>query len=181
MESPSRMADRMLKNQKPCKKSHGAAVGANQAAGRGFYSFVGLSEDLAAQWKRKPTLREYQTLVNTIVWNIWQMDGMTGTIPYCKAQEGYQQMSLFEWTAGEEDQVRADKQASCRIYDWRGKRSLEYREVNTGGRNMKFDFIIGNPPYQEETEGTSDKPIYNFFMDEVFKLGILEKATHRLF
>ena len=33
---------------------------------------------------------------------------------------------------------------------------------------MKFDFIIGNPPYQEETEGTSDKPIYNFFMDQSY-------------
>ena len=33
---------------------------------------------------------------------------------------------------------------------------------------MKFDYVIGNPPYQEETEGTSDKPIYNFFMDAAF-------------
>ena len=30
---------------------------------------------------------------------------------------------------------------------------------------MKFDYVIGNPPYQEETEGTSDKPVYNYFMD----------------
>ncbi|MGI5831325.1 MAG: Eco57I restriction-modification methylase domain-containing protein [Thermoguttaceae bacterium] len=36
---------------------------------------------------------------------------------------------------------------------------------------MKFDFIIGNPPYQEETQGTSDKPIYNLFMDESYKIG----------
>lgn len=35
---------------------------------------------------------------------------------------------------------------------------------------MKFDFIIGNPPYQEETEGTSDQQIYNFFMDETYKI-----------
>lgn len=35
---------------------------------------------------------------------------------------------------------------------------------------MKFDFIIGNPPYQEETEGTSDKPIYNDFMDASYQL-----------
>ena len=33
---------------------------------------------------------------------------------------------------------------------------------------MKFDFVIGNPPYQEETEGTSDKPVYNLFMDASF-------------
>ena len=37
---------------------------------------------------------------------------------------------------------------------------------------MKFDFAIGNPPYQEETGGTctSDKPIYNLFMDEAYKV-----------
>ena len=35
---------------------------------------------------------------------------------------------------------------------------------------MKFDFIIGNPPYQEDTQGTSDIPIYNSFMDEAYKI-----------
>lgn len=37
---------------------------------------------------------------------------------------------------------------------------------------MKFDFIVGNPPYQEEIDNNGRKqPIYNLFMDEVFKLG----------
>lgn len=35
---------------------------------------------------------------------------------------------------------------------------------------MKFDFIIGNPPYQEEQEGTSDNPIYYNFMDEIYDI-----------
>ena len=36
---------------------------------------------------------------------------------------------------------------------------------------MKFDFIIGNPPYQEEVEGNGrDKPIYHFFMDAAYQL-----------
>ena len=34
----------------------------------------------------------------------------------------------------------------------------------------KFFAVIGNPPYQETTEGTSDKPIYNYFMDEAYKI-----------
>ena len=33
---------------------------------------------------------------------------------------------------------------------------------------MKFDFVIGNPPYQEMTEGTSDRPVYNDFMDAAY-------------
>jgi hypothetical protein len=35
---------------------------------------------------------------------------------------------------------------------------------------MKFDVVIGNPPYQEETKDTSDKPIYNYFMDNAYKI-----------
>lgn len=35
---------------------------------------------------------------------------------------------------------------------------------------MKFDFVIGNPPYQETKDGTSDNPVYDKFMDEAFKV-----------
>ena len=37
---------------------------------------------------------------------------------------------------------------------------------------MKFDVIIGNPPYQEEAKGTSssDDPIYNLFMDKAYEI-----------
>lgn len=30
---------------------------------------------------------------------------------------------------------------------------------------MKFDVVVGNPPYQQETVGTSDQQIYYQFMD----------------
>ncbi len=35
---------------------------------------------------------------------------------------------------------------------------------------MKFDFCIGNPPYQEETADTSDKPVYNNFMEAAYSI-----------
>ena len=35
---------------------------------------------------------------------------------------------------------------------------------------MKFNAIVGNPPYQLTTEGTSDTPVYHLFMDISFKL-----------
>lgn len=36
---------------------------------------------------------------------------------------------------------------------------------------MKFDFAIGNPPYQEETENNGRQtPVYNRFMDEAYKV-----------
>ena len=33
---------------------------------------------------------------------------------------------------------------------------------------MKFDFAIGNPPYQETMDSTSDKPVYNYLMDAIY-------------
>lgn len=37
-------------------------------------------------------------------------------------------------------------------------------------RDMNFDVIVGNPPYQETMAGTSDNPIYNLFYDNAFEL-----------
>lgn len=34
-----------------------------------------------------------------------------------------------------------------------------------GGEKVKFGAIVGNPPYQENSKDTSDKPIYPMFMD----------------
>ena len=36
---------------------------------------------------------------------------------------------------------------------------------------FRFDVVIGNPPFQEGVEGTSDKQLFPFFMDEAFKIG----------
>lgn len=43
--------------------------------------------------------------------------------------------------------------------------------------NMKFDVVIGNPPYQEASAGasTSSEPIFHYFMDLAYQ--IAEKAT----
>lgn len=37
---------------------------------------------------------------------------------------------------------------------------------------MKFDFCIGNPPYQQDSNGAneSDTPLYHYFYDEAFKI-----------
>ena len=35
---------------------------------------------------------------------------------------------------------------------------------------MKFDVVIGNPPYQNEIEGTSDSPIYHYFFESAIKI-----------
>lgn len=139
-------------------------------------------EYLKARWNRNPTAAEYREIIKSIVWNIWQMDGLSGTIPYCKAEEEYHQFSLFEWFDTEEYQKKINQQPHCRIYNWRGGGSLEYQNVNKGGkRNMKFDFLIGNPPYQDEVIGDNKgfaPPIYNKFLDAAYQVSDKVEMIH---
>ena len=41
---------------------------------------------------------------------------------------------------------------------------------NKENKQMKFDAVVGNPPYQETKDKTSDSPIYNYFYDAGFAL-----------
>lgn len=138
-------------------------------------------EYLYVRWKRKPFVAEYREIVKIITWNIWQMDGLSGTIPYCKAEEEFHQFNLFEWIATEEYQEKVNEQPHCRIYDWRRGNSLEYANVNKEGRNMRFNFVIGNPPYQDETIGDNKgfaPPIYHKFLDEAYKVSDAVEMIH---
>ena len=139
-------------------------------------------EHLRARWNRKPTASEYFQAANIIAWNIWQMDGLAGTIPYCKAEES-KQLSMFEWLELEE-RIReaADTQPHCQIYNWRAREPLEYLSLQQGrNEKMKFDYIIGNPPYQDETVGNQKAfapPIYNKFMEEAYKIADIVELIH---
>ena len=139
-------------------------------------------EHLRARWNRKPTASEYFQAANIIAWNVWQMDGLAGTIPYCKAEES-KQLSMFEWLDLEE-RIReaADAQPHCQIYNWRSREPLEYLSLQQGrNEKMKFDYIIGNPPYQDETLGdnaTYAPPIYHLFLDEAYKIADRVELIH---
>ena len=140
-------------------------------------------EYLLARLKRRPTLSEYFQAANIIAWNIWQMDGLAGTIPYCRAEDEYTQLSMFDEPDLEEQIQKAkNEQPHCQIFNWRNRESLEYLTLQEGrNMGMKFDFIIGNPPYQDETLGentTYAPPIYNFFMDESYKLAEKVELIH---
>ena len=133
-------------------------------------------EYLYIKWRRKPTAEEYQKVANIAAWNIWQMDGLTARIPFCNAQQKFVEANLFDFDEAETVLQAASDRPPCRIYDWRRGSSVEFLQLNSmgkGGRkNMKFDFIIGNPPYQDERQGTSKTalPIYHEFMKSTYKI-----------
>lgn len=88
-----------------------------------------LLENSELVWNKQPSLKEINTIINIITWNLWQMDGLTGTIPFRKAQEQFQQMDLFGLLGMEEEKKEDEPQPLCRIYDWRSNKSLTYESM----------------------------------------------------
>ncbi len=91
-----------------------------------LYTFI---ENIVEKFECKPTLIQLKQIVNIIVWNIWQMDGLTMTAPYSEAEPLYEQMTIFDYL-GECKKERST--IPCRIYDWRANCSLEFRSMVNG-------------------------------------------------
>ena len=95
-------------------------------------TFVDYMQD---RWGRVPTEVELRKIVNVIVWNLWQMDGISGTIPFGKPKEEYHQFSLFDFVVADESRkqdIEEPEEVYCRIYDWRSEKSLTYKSMKEG-------------------------------------------------
>lgn len=95
-------------------------------------TFVDYMQD---RWNRVPTEAELRKVVNVIVWNFWQMDGITGMIPFGKNKEEYHQFSLFDFVVADEldsQDTEETEEGYCRIYDWRSDKSLTYKSMKEG-------------------------------------------------
>lgn len=76
---------------------------------------------------REPTEKELKNIAKIISWNLWQMDGLTYTIPYEKAVEPMEQITMLDFQ-------EKDRKSLCRIKDWRSKKIYTFQElVNKGG------------------------------------------------
>ena len=128
------------------------------------------AEHLQARWQRKPTKEELQPIANIISWNLWQMDGLHLSVPGGKPQPEAEQLDLFSMFGAAEPQPPT---VSCKVKNWRkGSHGTaqNFETIQEGSTSMKFDYVIGNPPYQETLQNTSDKPIYNDFMDASYQI-----------
>ena len=125
-------------------------------------------ESLRRRWHRDATDTELRKVANIIAWNIWQMDGLSYRIPFSDTSDDA--IDLFEAMGVDDAWGRpkpAERTSRCRVYNWSSNRSQPL--VSTEGKaTMKFDYIIGNPPYQEETSDSvsktnGQKPVKNIF------------------
>lgn len=77
---------------------------------------------------RQPTEKELLNIAKIISWNMWQMDGLTYTIPYEQEVEPVQQLTIFDMEEGK-------KKSLCVIKDWRAKRIYTFQDLLSIGGN----------------------------------------------
>lgn len=126
-----------------------------------------LADYIEAKWHRQATKKELEKFLNVICWNFWQMDGMNDTPPYGIPNDEVVQLSLFE-----DDETTDDEIIYCKIYDWRADISKLFKSLKKRGKGMKFDYVIGNPPYQDQSNGNkkADESVYNYFMEAAYSI-----------
>ena len=118
--------------------------------------------------ENQPTLEQKKEIATIISYNVFQMDGLKKPSPYSAKQRQSQQLSLF----ADELEVQEVEESKTHIKDWKKNRMIGFERLSSEESEMKFDVVIGNPPYQEEIEGanTQTRPIYHFFMEESYKI-----------
>ena len=139
------------------------------------------AEHLQARWQRKPTKEELQPIATIISWNLWQMDGLHLSVPGGKPQPEAEQLDLFSMFGAAEPQPPT---VSCKVKNWRkGSHGTaqNFETIQEGSTSMKFDYVIGNPPYQDETLGDNKgfaPPVYNKFLDASYEIADKVEMIH---
>lgn len=137
------------------------------------------------RWNRQPDVMLLKRIANIIAWNIWQMDGLKDTVPLGKPYEAYTQLNLFDRVGFAVNDKEKSEAVPCRIYNWRSKCSLRFMDIKeklSMGKKL-FDYVIGNPPYNEDFENSGDngkyaKPVYNYFMDATYDIAEKVELIH---
>lgn len=125
------------------------------------------------RWHVEPSETSLKRIARIISWNLWQMDGISRGVPReekTQSIDSAQQLLLFDV-----DEIRFEilrPLLPCKIRDWEkenGKRQVFWER----GMDMKFDFVIGNPPYQDNTLGENETfapPVYDKFMEAAYEV-----------
>lgn len=91
-----------------------------------LYTFI---NNMKYNFKHEPTLEQLKRIATIISWNVWQMDGITFTVPLSEIRAEIQQLTLFDYM---ED---LPETKYCKIKDWRSKVIVEYASLVKGENN----------------------------------------------
>ena len=116
-----------------------------------------------------PTMKVIKQIATIISYNIFQMNGLTKQTPYSDNSTESVQLNLFDEVNNQAE--KGDK--FTLVKDWQNKVLVSMDSISKGDEIMKFDVVIGNPPYQNEGIGLNarDEPIYHKFIDAARSIG----------
>lgn len=155
------------------------------------------AEHLRDRWGSDPEQEELEQAAWIVSWNFWQMNGFTDAVPTNKMGAEVEstlgtfeepepepiQPSLFdlfndvftdETTEETKEEEPKETVPLCVIYDWQNGEPFEFATLKGKAAAMgkKFYAVIGNPPYQEQTDSESTRmpPIYHEFMEQSYQV-----------
>ena len=132
------------------------------------------------KFKHIPQAEKIEAIARIISYNIFQMDGLKYIIPMVEKIRSKKldvQLNFFGEEESEEQQMEmvVEEGEEVKIKNWSNDRMIKFKDLverERGIESMKFDVVIGNPPYQEKNPGKNNQapPIYNFFIDQSRKI-----------
>ncbi|MBE8787041.1 Eco57I restriction-modification methylase domain-containing protein [Enterococcus hirae] len=136
-----------------------------------FYSFFDYYQE---KFGKQPNLTLQTEIAKIISYNVFQMDGLNCSVPYAsshKINQNYQLNLFGELEKTEESEIVTTSGTLVKIKNWVKNQLILFQSLKEE-QKMKFDVVIGNPPYQNEGIGevARDEPVYNKFMEYAYNL-----------
>lgn len=136
-----------------------------------FYSFFDYYQE---KFGKQPNLTLQTEIAKIISYNVFQMDGLNCSVPYAsshKINQNYQLNLFGELEKTEESEIVTTSRTLVKIKNWVKNQLILFQSLKEE-QKMKFDVVIGNPPYQNEGIGevARDEPVYNKFMEYAYNL-----------
>lgn len=86
------------------------------------------------RFHENPPTRHLKQIANVIAWNLWQMDGLTETIPFRKEPVQGVGLDLLDIADIDTNPDSENVPVLVRLYDWRAKKSLLYKDLMKGDK-----------------------------------------------
>ena len=98
-----------------------------------LYSFI---DYFNFKFNKEPSLVQIKKIAIIISWNIWQMDGLTCSIPYSNISSLNNEIPFFDMFGSSEDKNNKNNNDNkdndyvySKVRDWRANKSLEFRTL----------------------------------------------------
>lgn len=75
------------------------------------------------KFKKQPLVSQIKQIANVIAWNIWQMDGLTDTVPFSQTEQIVPAPDFFT------PETKIYVPTLCKIKDWRSEKTLYFQDL----------------------------------------------------